>query len=459
MIAEVKKAWGAYQAAKDGRSLAIVVGPENCDRNCSYCNVKKNWNPQTASTVDETCRQIDRIHQLGYRVLNDLGGETLATCPRIGTITSGKYIRCPYGMLCAAEDPKHPIRRATEEPFRTKEGFTFAEHATEVIAYASKLGMVTNITTNGDFLTPENYSTLKNLGKAGLDFMIISDHTRTARGFKNLVAKARAVANEGIVPMVSRVFTAERADSISLYARTCIANGILFTTSIVQEIGGGFSTVPVQSQIPTEEQIQQVFQDLLDLKRTGFVRNNSNYLTKAQQYPGNSWKCNPEIDPFIHVRAVGEKGEVGVCPEARTGFDTTIDLDSNDWRQIKREQVKKCQGCLYSCYFECEDPDFMSDLPTLLPIILIKAGQAGIARWLGRRAVEGMEILEVPQSKLENWQARCKSYDSFTNRVVRKVDHIVGYAIGYAAIPFIFAALFSYLAYDAIKEKVSSRRQ
>lgn len=447
MLLEMATVWQYLSVRKIATGIVIIVMS------------KKNWDPESASTLTETYGQIDEIYKKGFRVLNNLGGETLATCARKGEIVSGGYkrVHCLVGVVCHIEDPDNPIIRAEEEPFRTKDGLTFAEHATAVIDYASKKGMVTNITSNGDFLTPENYSTLEKLKKAGLDFMILSDHSKGVAGFKNLVAKARAIANEGIVPMISRVFTKDRVDTIPLFARTCVANGVLFSTSLVQEIGQGFSKVPAESQIPTAEQIQEVFQELQKLKRTGFVRNNLNYLTCAQNFPNNSWRCDPEKDTFIHVRAQGEKGDIGVCPEIRTGFNTTIDLNSDEWRQRKKELVDKCRGCLFSCYFECENPDFRSDLSTLLPIMLIRSGHAGSARWLGRRAVGKDVIIDVPESDLERTQIRWKHYDSLEYRIRSTTSDLVDTVAGYATMAVVIPAVILYGAKHGMKPGESLR--
>lgn len=464
MIKEIQKAWGVYQAAtsQDPHVLLIVQGPPNCNRDCSYCDVKRRWNPELASTVEETCDQIKAENQNGHIVLNYLGGETLATCARIGEIISGRYLRmsCLRGnLVCrSAEDPANPIVRAKEEPFRTKEGLTFVEHATQVIAFASRIGMITSITTNADFLTPANYYILPRFKKAGLDLMVLSGHSEKKAGFKDLIAKGRAIANEGIVPIFSRVVTARRVADLPLYSSTCTANGIFLSACVVQE-KGEHSKVPVKSQVPTPEQLQELFKILLEQKRKGyFVRNNEYYLTEVPKNAGEGkiWKCNPEKDPFIHVRAVGAKGEVGVCSEVDTGFDTSVDFKSSDFRRAKEKAVENCSGCSYSCFMEAENPEIRGDLRALIPVFLTKLGFAPLARWWGRRMVGKDKIIDVPEGELEKEQTEWKKYFglSLRNRVGEAVLRPVYAAGNFANL----ALILSYVVLDGARHGVGPKK-
>lgn len=418
MIKEVRTGIDAYKAARGSNphSLFLMEGPTNCNRFniCKYCTVPSRWNPDEASTVDECCRQIDWAYEQGYRVFNYVGGETLAESPRKGTIIAGKYSMCEFGQW--VEDG---IVRAQTEPFRTKERITFAEHTIELVKYAHQKGMLTNVTTNGDFLKPSTLDNLRKLKKAGLDILTFSLHSYNEAGLKNIIGKARAAAREGIIPIVSIVFTADRADTIPQYAMTCAANGILFSTGVVQEIGGGFSAVPAERNIPSVEQQRDVFDKLMPLKKAGFLRNNWEYLTKAPDFPDNSWKCNSEIDAFVRVRAVGEKGQIEVCSEVPTDFQVgEIDLNSEEWRKEKRALVEKCKGCLYTCFYESENPDIKGDLRTFFNMLLLKTGHAGTVRKLGQQAFgKKPEVIPVPESELERFQTKLKDYGKFSNRL------------------------------------------
>lgn len=168
----------------------------------------------------------------------------------------------------------------------------------------------------------------------------------------------------------------------------CAANGIPFGTTIVQEIGKGYSAIPAKSQIPTIEQQRQVFGGLEPLKIAGLITNSWEYLTQAPNYPNNSWKCNPGKNSFVHIRLQEEKGEIGVCSEVRTGFRTgEIKLKSEQWRNRKLDLVEDCNGCLYRCTFEAENPDFLNNLPSLAVMTLIKSGHSELVQKWGKIAV------------------------------------------------------------------------
>lgn len=442
MIQEIKKGWGAYQAAKDGHSLAIMEGHTGCNRACVYCNVHNRQNTQRPSTVAESCQQVGRVRKLGFRFFQYVGGETLAGCQFDGGVRTGRYQMCLNGANFMYEDFRESLAL-----FITEEGNTYVDHTLKVIGYASSLGMITSVITNGDFLDNTYY--LSKLKQAGLDFLTFSLHSPTEAGTKSIIGKAKAAANEGIIPTVSVVFTADRTDIIPKIAKTCAANGVFFSTSVVQEIGEGFSAVPTKSNIPTIEQIRRVCRELEPLKNAGFVINNRRYFAQIADSHSSLWRCNPNEDQFIHIRALGEEGEVGVCSEMRTGLDTRVDLESEEWRKRKQEAVKGCPGCSYGCYFQCQNPDFMGDLRTLVPMVLIKTGHAGLARMLGRRAVENpSEIIPVPQSEMEKSQAWLKDYYKLRSRIKRRVLDL----IHIAETPFVYAAVLAAFAFITLDE-------
>lgn len=347
-MSEVLKPLGALKEILKpaGKRLALLEGPTGCNRNCAYCASPKRFNTENTSTLDQTRRQIDWLYQQGFRTLQYIGGEPLA-------------------------------------PFKTKEEITFTEHTLKVVRYASKKGMLVNISTNGDFV---NEDILRQLKEAGLDTLTFSLHSRSEGGLRYITQGAKMAAKAGIPSIVSVVFTADRTEKIPEIARRCAENGILFATTIVQEYGGGFSAVPVESKIPNPEQQRQVFNALMPLKRRGFVRNNFNYLKHAPDFLGNSWKCDPDRDSFIQIRAVG-KGKIGVCSEVHTGFKVgEVDLKEKEWRDVKRDLVHNCNNCLYSCTFESQNPDLKGDLATFSMMCLIKLGHAGLVEWLGKKA-------------------------------------------------------------------------
>ena len=117
-------------------------------------------------------------------------------------------------------------------------------------------------------------------------------------------------------------------------------------------------------------------------------RKQRKYLENAPDFPNNSWKCNPDTDNFIHIRAEGS-GKVDVCSEVSSDFlINDINLDDNTWREAKRSLVHNCNNCLYNCTYESENPDLKGDLPTFLLMALIKSGQVGLVEKIGRHAAK-----------------------------------------------------------------------
>lgn len=355
-----------------GKRIAVVEGPTGCNRSCSYCTVPQRWDAEKASTLDQTNKQIDWLRDQGFRVLQYVGGETLT----------------PF--------------------FKTREGLAFQEHTLEIVRYAKKKGMLTNVSTNGDYL---NEAIVQELKEAGLDTLTISLHSYNEPGLRHALKGARMAAEAKIPTIISAVFTSDRAETIPEVAKRCAENGIIFATTVVQEHGGGFSAIPEKSLIPTTEQQKKVFDALTPLKRAGFINDNNNYLQHAPTFPNNSWVCDPERDSFIHVRAIGEKGEVRVCTEVPTEFKAgEISLNDEKWREAKKNLVKNCSGCLMRCTFEGQNPDLIGDFTTFAMMGLIKMGQAELVRKLGQRAVEkartpqtvqhpALELTEINQSR------------------------------------------------------------
>lgn len=341
--------------SKDGPRYSVLEFNRECNRRCGYCAVPDQYNRDRELTVDQTFERADWLRGQGFRFISLLGGEPLG-------------------------------------PFVTKEGLTFAEHTLRVVDHAVQQGMTVNVITNGDYVTRD---TIKDLKKAGLDSLSLSLHTYSEPGLRHLLKGARMAAEEGIIPTVTAVFTASRADQFPGVAAEVANNGALFGFGIVQEKAGGFSAVPeTGSQIPTPEQQREVFRALLRLKTFGMVRNNSNYMREAPKYPNNSWKCNPETDTFINL---GADGSVNVCTDVRTNF-TTADLPildaSQSWREVKRVKVENCGNCTFSCYFEAQHPDVVGDIPMFGVMALIKSGNAKLAEKWGQFAVATSKRME-----------------------------------------------------------------
>lgn len=328
MIKEIIRGVGLAKIIS-GLSNIGLCGMEtltDCNRagRCLYCNVTGRWDRAKASTVDDGCRQIKWARDEGSKGINIAGGETL--------VRAGRFI--------------------------TKEDISFADHNLRLTRYAHELGMFTVLTTNGDTVVPP-YDIVRDLKKAGLDVLTYTLHNPEDEiSVKKTIDKAKITARLGIPPVVSTVFTAERASLIPNIARECAVNGIPFGATIVQEIGKGYSAIPAKSQIPTVGQKRAVFGSLHFLKMAGLITNSWKYLTEAPNYTDNSWKCNPGKDAFVHIRSQEEDGEIGVCSEVRTGFRTgEVHLKSEQWRNRKLDLVD--MALLGSAIFSTTDPMVM----------------------------------------------------------------------------------------------------
>ena len=270
---------------------------------------------------------------------------------------------------------------------KTKEDITFAEHTLGVVRYAAEKGMRVNVTTNGDYVKED---ILEQLRDAGVDMLTFSLHTLTNPGLDRLIKGARMATDKGIIADINVVFTNDRVDILSKIAAKCAENGVLFSTSVVQEYEGGFSSVPEHSKIPTPEQQREVFEQLFALKRSGFVRNSTNYLTDAPEYPENSWRCSPEQDAFAYMRSEGE-GEIGVCLEAHTDYKIgDTQLDDEKWRRDKRSLVANCNNFLYNGTFGTQNSTMRGEMGTYTNMLVIKAGQAERVEERGKRAVANL---------------------------------------------------------------------
>lgn len=244
---------------------------------------------------------------------------------------------------------------------------------------------ITNVMSNGDYVTAENVQILKN---AGLDSLTLSLHSYTEPALRHLISGAKLAAKAQIIPAIQAVLTTKTADRLPALAAHVAENGILFSFGIVQEKGGGFSVgKDRESFLPTLEQEKEVLHALLRLKKLGFVRNNRNYIEHAADHYPNNWKCDPERDTFIHI---GAGGKVNVCSDVRTDLAITEiqALDSDVWREVKRSRVSNCGNCLFHCYYEAQNPDLMGDLPTGVVSLLIKMGCARTAQRWGQVAVK-----------------------------------------------------------------------
>lgn len=346
MISEVLRGAQIITGLKKAR-VFNMEGPTRCNRDCSYCEVHKR-DDKIASSLEEGRQQIRWGRQQGSDFCNLAGGECLAH-------------------------------------FKTADGLTYAQHYTGLAAEAHRLGMIVNISTNGDPIDPKKPEVVLGLKEAGVDTLTLTLHNIKDAG--KLIEKARVTADIGIIPIVSIVQTKDNAENIPKIVRMCVENGIPCGFTVVQE-RGEFSAKPARSQIPSPEQFRYIAGCISAYKRAGFITDSMKYLMEVPNYPFNSWQCNSGQDSFIHVRSIDKKGEIGICSEVRTGFQTgEVSLKSKSYKERKQELVESCTGCLYRCNFEAENQNWIDELPTLAVMALIKTGHADLVRKWGKLAV------------------------------------------------------------------------
>ena len=328
-------------SSKDAKRYAVIEGNQDCNRSCSYCAVPSQYNPQKELTLAQTKGVVDWVKRQGFAYVSYLGGEPFA-------------------------------------PFKTREGLTFSEHTLEVVKHAKEVGLIVNVTSNGDYLNPR---LMRQASEAGLDTLVLSLHTYTYPSIDHLITVGKLAAQNRIIPAIQTVMTSETADKLPSIAAKAAQNGILFSVGLVQTVGDGFSREQDDSVIPTLEQQERVFGALRVLKRYGFTRNNANYLSDAPKYYPNNWTCNPDQDTFVKI---GAGGKLNVCSRVET--DLTVfnvkDLTDPKWRDQKREGVATCGNCLFNCYYEVENPNIRGDISTALLGLTIKLGGASfVEKW------------------------------------------------------------------------------
>lgn len=346
----------------DGKRFVAIEGNQDCNRNCGYCNVPTHYNSETELTVGETFKTIDWLYDQGYRVLSYLGGEPLA-------------------------------------PFQTKEGISFAQHTLEVVKYGKQKRMFVNVTTNGDYINPARPEVIEALKDAGLDTLTFSLHTLTKPGLRHLTEAARLAAKYKMVPTIQAVMTSQTVDKLPGIAAHVAENGILFDFGLVQTRGDVFARQQDTSVIPTPEQQEKTLRALSVLKTFGFVRGARSYLRDAAKYYPNNWTCDAERDTFLKI---GAGGKVNVCSQVETELriEDIITLDSDEWREQKRAGVSNCGNCLYSCYYEAQNPDIVGDVPTIVVGLAIKRGATSLVERWGQIAVQASKRM-VPDV---NWE-------------------------------------------------------
>lgn len=341
----------------NGRRFAALEFNRGCNRECPECKVPSLYKREEELTLVQTFKAVDFVKDHGYPLVTCLGGESLA-------------------------------------PFKTKEGLSFAEHTLQVVNYASSRGIMTNVVTNGDYLSEPMMRALKD---AHLGSLSLSFHSSTRAGLNHLIEYGRLAAQAGIIPVITTVINSKNARMIPGIASYVVEKGIIFGFGVVQA-KNKFLSSGRDDFIPSTKQLEEMASALLGLKTFGFIRNNRSYLRNVAQFHPQNFVCNPNNDVFIHI---GAGGSLDVCSDIRTEHkivDVKSLKESEKWREAKRVGVKDCGGCSYHCYIETENPNVLGDIPMFAVGLLIKSGRSNLVKKLGKVAVD------ISKQKIDvNW--------------------------------------------------------
>lgn len=280
----------------------VLLVTNRCNLDCAYCQVKTKIHAELK--LQEWTQIVNTLSDWGVSHFNILGGE----------------------------------------PLLRKDLF-------DLVGYISQKGLGASITTNGLLLTETR---VEKLAQHGL-FMLIVSLDDIGKGFKgnfkriiSLLAYARAL---GVVPVVHSVVTSENVKGIPELASKIIHEGIFYSCSIYQAVGG------LQSRkdsilVPNADDIKFTFDKLKELKRqTGMIRTTYEYMNNSEYYVQQKWQCNPNETKWI---AVQSNGNIMPCAEWATSISALDKINVNDWQIEKGKIVSQCSGCYYECYYSEE---------------------------------------------------------------------------------------------------------
>lgn len=430
MIQEVRKLSHAYRAAQNGRGPFLMQGPNDCNRmetgTCPYCIVPDAKDRQIWTSFEGAKKIIDYADAQKFGIWNYKGGESCEESKPKGPIIKRTYAPCLFGRTVAISET---VVGQDTGRFRTeKEDITFFDYTLGLTGHASKKGMVTYITTNGDpfkrigfyqdrhgSLLPHSLNNIISLRKAGLDVMALSLHSFTDSGLKSMVQLGRVVAKAGIVPVVTVVATKERVEKIPFYAKICANNGLFFSVNPVQTIGGRFSSGPGKVNLPIKEEVRIMIDELMPLKEAGFIFNTWDHLTNMAELVEKPWRCDLNKTSFVHAWTNGERGELGVCQEFSTDLDCSVDLESEEFKKAKIAAAADCEGCAYGCYYQQNKGiEFRREFASFRNMVLVRMGHWNWVRGIGQRAVSETEgLMAIPKSELEIELEKYQRYRRF----------------------------------------------
>lgn len=231
---------------------------------------------------------------------------------------------------------------------------TLYEGLWDVLAYARKLGFLTILHSNMRIPNSKLVQQLRESGVYALEASIDSLDGSLPKSNPYVLDILKEVKDCGVIPMVCTVITKANIKQVSEIAHLVTKAGFAYLVAVYQTIGGRFSATD-SSMIPTYTDIEQVFSDLIRIKkRTSLVKNSFFYLENPQIHQGKRWHCDGSKDVWI---TVDSDGVLMPCQEYRS-TSSLFDFDENTkyqiWRNEKLSITNSCKGCSYHCYFEAE---------------------------------------------------------------------------------------------------------
>jgi MoaA/NifB/PqqE/SkfB family radical SAM enzyme len=312
---KVAKRFARNLILTDRPFFAHLFLTKRCNLRCSYCGVWRAHPPSELSTHG-FFRIIDRLDGLGVAQISFTGGEPL-------------------------------LRR----------------DCFEIIEYAVRKGLWTQITSNGT-LPLSRYARLV---KTGINLISISlDSTRKevhesqrGKGFDEVMRTIRFLSRNrrgGQIINISTIVTERNLSQLPELVTLSRRLGIcLFISPAMFAHGPGYGFRPVGRLGLSADEVNRIYGRLVwDFFRSKLLTP-LHYLRVSQSYLKTQlhrWDCRAGRLFF----AIMPDGRFDICQD-RTTSKNVLDEDFVQWwmsdkfETFRRKLVRKCEGCVYSCYF------------------------------------------------------------------------------------------------------------
>jgi MoaA/NifB/PqqE/SkfB family radical SAM enzyme len=288
--------------------MAHLIPIRRCNLSCAYCNEYDNYSKPVPTA--EMLRRIERLGELGTRVITISGGEPLL----------------------------HPDLDA-------------------LIAYIRRVGAIAGLITNGYLLTVER---IRRLNHAGLDHMQISIDNVTPdevskKSLKVLDRKLQLLAEHALfhVNINSVVGGGVRNPEDALViGKRALELGFTSTVGIIHDGDGQLR--------PLGERERAVYRQMKQMEKRGYSQVNQFQDAIADGRP-NNWRCRAG-GRYLYVC---EDGLVHYCSQQR-GYPAKP-LAEYTLEDVRREYFtgKECApNCTVSCVHQISYVDFWRDPQT-----------------------------------------------------------------------------------------------